>query len=807
MSTRATGGRQLAAFDCGWKPAALAVAIAAAGAAALPLAAAAQQSDARAERPIEEVVVTARRRDETLQEVPIAVTAFSGERLAELGAADLSYLKQSVPNVTIEAARSTNTTLTAFIRGVGQQDPVAGFEPGVGLYIDDVYLNRPQGALLDIYDVERIEVLRGPQGTLYGRNTIGGAIKYVTRRLGPEPEASLKVTGGSYRQFDVVGTFGLPVTDTFRVGGAFARLTRDGFGKNLVQQGVENYNKDVLGGRLSFEWDVSPDILLRVAGDWTEDESDPRNGHRLLPSQFPGSPEFPVLDNVFDTRANLDSPKSEVRNRGVSASLEWAIDERWTVRNILAWRDSETGQQIDFDSLPVSDMEAPYTTEDDQWSQELQVLFSDGRVDALLGFYYLDASAGNEFDVILGQTGDLIGLPGLNAYTFGKVDTETWSVFGDVTIGLADLIGVGNGDPDVLSLSLGGRYTSDKRSARILRQTMLGNSASFGGPNLVIATTSDFEGRSKFTEFTPRVSLAWRPVPAHNFYLSWSEGFKGGSFDPRGATTAAPDLDGDGVVSDDEILRFMRFEPETIETWEVGIKSSWWNGRVTTNIALFTSDYKDVQIPGSIGVDTTGDGIADTFAGVTTNAGKASLDGIEFEGTALLAMDTFTAGDAFSFTWGIGYLDADYDEFIIAVTDPATGETSLQDVSDERNIQNTPKWTASLTADYRVPLAVLGREGEVAFIHSLAYRGSVSQFEVSSPIDQGSYWLYDASVVWTSADGRIRAGIHGKNLTDKEYRVSGYDFLNIPSPLGLEGNVTGFYGNPRTISGTIEYRF
>ncbi|MDZ7824977.1 MAG: TonB-dependent receptor [Gammaproteobacteria bacterium] len=254
-------------------------------------------------------------------------------------------------------------------------------------------------------------------------------------------------------------------------------------------------------------------------------------------------------------------------------------------------------------------------------------------MDALLGAYYLDATAFNEFDVLLGLTGDLIGLPGLNAYTLGEVDTQSWAVFGDVTL---DLGRFGGDAFEDFELSLGGRYTSDEREARILRQTMLGKSASFGGPNTVIATTSDFEGAETFTEFTPRVSLAWQPTPEQNLYLSWSEGFKGGGFDPRGATTAAPDLDNDGTVSDGEVQNFMQFEPETISTWEIGAKSDWLDGRVTTRLALFTSEYTDVQIPGSIGVDSDNDGVADSFAGVTTNAGEASFDGIEFEGSALV---------------------------------------------------------------------------------------------------------------------------------------------------------------------------
>jgi len=248
----------------------------------LPAVPAVAQESEQSARAIEEVVVTARRRTETIQDVPVAITAFSGDELAAVGAQDITYLNQSTPNVTIERTRSTNHTLSAFIRGVGQQDPVAGFEPGVGIYLDDVYLNRPQGAVLEIYDVERVEVLRGPQGTLYGRNTIGGAVKYVTRRLAAEPEAKLEITAGSYDQLDVVGTFSLPLSDQLAVGASVAQFRRDGFGENRVQQGVENYDKDMQAARVSLEWTPSDAVFVRLSGDYTDDDSDPRNGHRLI---------------------------------------------------------------------------------------------------------------------------------------------------------------------------------------------------------------------------------------------------------------------------------------------------------------------------------------------------------------------------------------------------------------------------------------------------------------------------------------------------------------------------------------------
>ena len=234
--------------------------------------------------------MTAQRREESLLDVPLSVSAFDGDLLADLGVDDLTEVAKISPNVTLEVSRGTNSTLTAFIRGVGQQDPVAGFEAGVGVYIDDVYLNRPQSAVLDVYDVERIEVLRGPQGTLYGRNTIGGAVKYVTRGLSDELDLSARVALGSYSQADMIITASAPLSDTFRIGGALAHITRDGFGDNLTLSGVENYNKDLTSARLSAEWDVSPDFQIRLAGDYTEDRSDPKQGHRLIPGQFSGAP-------------------------------------------------------------------------------------------------------------------------------------------------------------------------------------------------------------------------------------------------------------------------------------------------------------------------------------------------------------------------------------------------------------------------------------------------------------------------------------------------------------------------------------
>ena len=346
-------------------------------------------------RVLEEVVTTARRREESLLEVPIAVTAYTGEDLARVGTQDIVALAQTTPNVTLEVSRGTNTTLSAFIRGVGQQDPVAGFEAGVGLYIDDVYLNRPQAAVLDIYDVEQIEVLRGPQGTLYGRNTIGGAIKYVTKRLSDQAEGSIRVSGGSYSQFDVVASGSVPLSDTFRIGGAVALLNRDGFGDNLNLRGVENYNKDVLGLRFSAEWNPTDNLFFRLTADYIEDDSDPRQGHRLTPGGFSGAP---ILDDVFDTRSGLNNPEQKVEAKGISLTAEWDYSDSITFKNILSYREDDSDSPIDFDSLPSVDLDVPVIYSNEQFSEEFQILFTQDRWSGVAGFYYLDANAFNAFD-------------------------------------------------------------------------------------------------------------------------------------------------------------------------------------------------------------------------------------------------------------------------------------------------------------------------------------------------------------------------------------------------------------------------
>ena len=309
------------------------------------------------------MVVTARRREESLKDVPVAVSAYSGETLARQGGADITVLQQTTPNITVQTARGSNSTLISYIRGIGQQDPLWGYEPGVGLYIDDVYVHRPQGAVLDVFDIERIEVLRGPQGTLYGRNTIGGAIKYVTKRLGGEAQGKVRGTYGSYNQTDLLVSGQTPVGGGLSVGGAYALYKRDGYGKNLTT-GAEHYNKDVQAIRLSAEYAPSEDLFFRLAYDKVQDDSNPRHGHRELPALVGG---YKVLD-TYDTQAGLGDDNS-VETEGVSLTGQWNATEYLSLKSITASRKGHTTTVIDFDGTPVNTLDIPATYDDRSFSQ------------------------------------------------------------------------------------------------------------------------------------------------------------------------------------------------------------------------------------------------------------------------------------------------------------------------------------------------------------------------------------------------------------------------------------------------------
>ncbi|MGE0533091.1 MAG: TonB-dependent receptor [Hyphomonadaceae bacterium] len=716
----------------------------------------------------DEIVVTARRREESLQDVPIAISVQTAEQLEQRGAENITVLQQTTPNATVQVARGSNSTLIAFIRGVGQQDPLWGFEPGVGLYVDDVYVARPQAAVLDIFDIERIEVLRGPQGTLYGRNTIGGAVRYVTREMSTDaPELRARFAYGSYNQMETVLSGSVPLGDTFVVGGALALYARDGYGENL-NTGAEHYDKDVDAYRLSAQWTPTDQLTVRFTADGVDDDSNPRHGYRLVDFPAAGA-DFAPPASVYDTRAG-SGDDNHVQTRGLSLHVDYEINDALTLRSITAHREGETLGTIDFDNTPAPVLDIPAFYADEQFSQEFQLLFDAGRLQGVAGLYYLDATAEGAFDTVL-------GLASLSILAQGSVDTESIAAFADVSFDITD----------ALAVSVGGRWTRDDKDAEVLRQTYSGiRSPFFGNSSAVLTfTNTDYAADARFEEFTPRVSVTWEPTDALTLYTSYGRGFKSGGFDMRGDASVTP-----GTVNG--------YDPEFVDTYEVGFHSSWFQGRANLSGAVFQSEYTDMQItrqePNVAGTNV---------ASFVDNAAAATIQGAELEGSLWVT-------EALSANFALGFIDGEFDEYRSNSVNPAfnpglpPGPANPQiipiDLSGSAAFQNTPDLTGSFSLTYRVPVA----SGELAFTPSVSYRGDSQMFEFANPVlDQQAYTLYNASLTWTSENDRIRLGLHGLNLGDEEYRVGGYNF-----PTDLFGrSVIGFYGPPRTVTGVVEFRF
>ncbi|HET9230074.1 MAG TPA: TonB-dependent receptor, partial [Vitreimonas sp.] len=649
------------------------------------------------------------------------------------------------------------------IRGISFIDFNNINEGSIAVYVDDVYQGFQGAGAGQLYDVERVEVLRGPQGTLYGRNTVGGAVRYVTAPMDPvEPHLRARFQAGSYNQTDVILSGSLPLSDTFVVGGALALYARDGYGENRFT-GAEHYNKDVDAFRISAEWTPTDALSVRFSADGVDDDSNPRHGYRL--ASFPaGGASYDVLDDIYDTRAG-SGDSNHVETRGQALHVDYEINDNLTLRSITARREGETNGTIDFDNTESPTLDIPAFYADEQLTQEFQLLFDYDRVQGVAGLYYLDGMAEGAFDTVLGFAGPL------TIFTQGRVDTESLAAFADVSIDLTES----------LALSVGGRWTRDEKTGQVYRQNFTGIRSPFFGnaaavPGLV---RTDYTNSAEFEEVTPRVSLTWEPSDELTLYTSYSQGFKSGGFDMRGDAVFTPDT-------------VNGYQPEYVDTYEVGFHSSFLNGRLNLSGAVFHSDYSDMQITRQ--EPTTLGGIAS----FVDNAASAEIDGAELEG-ALHFTDNLSANFA------VGYIDGQFNEYIsnTVVANPAPPPATIVvpiDLSGSAALQNTPDLTASLSFTYSMPLA----GGELAFTPSAAYRGDSQMFEFAAPLlDQQAYTLYNASVTWTSDSDRWRFGLHGQNLGDEEYRVGGYNF-----PGALFGNsIIGFYGPPQTWTASVEVRF
>jgi len=698
---------------------------------------------------LDQIVVTARKRNETLQDVPIAVSAFTTADLRTQNVLNLGDLQGKVPSLQVYAARGSNTTLTAYIRGIGQADPTWGFDPAVGIYLDDVYLARPQGAMLDVFDVERIEVLRGPQGTLYGKNTIGGAIKYISKPLPVKTEGSAEVTVGTHGEKDVKASLGSASADqVWRGRLAMASMHNDGFGKDLLS-GSRNGNKNTNAARLTLGFYPSNNFNAQLEFDGVRDNSNPRGAKMLAVNSF--YPTYQPLSSDFDTRSGMPQ-LNHTKLYGTSLTMNWIASEAWSLKSVTAVRGSSTDTNIDFDTLSpqLTDVNALYS--DHQFSQEFQANYdAGGSVHGVFGAYYFDGSAnGTIHNIFLGSPPySTLGYAQYGS-TGGSMGTKSYAGYGDFSWDFA---------PD-WSLDVGLRYTHETKDALIQNYGFA--NANFDTPVLTLA---NFSGSHASNNVSPKVSLDWSVNPNIKLYASYSEGFHSGGYNIRANCAAIPSS-------------CRPIDDEKVKSFELGSKMTFFDDRLMLNTALYRNVYSNIQL--SVFSSYTLPNGQPGFFGDFTNAGKGHIDGLEEEFAWMPSENTTLRGN-------LAWMHTKYTQFM----------SSGVNIADTQKFTNAPKFSGGLTLEHSIPL---GNGGSLSGRINYSYQTMVYPETTLSPrIAQPAYGLWNAGVIW-QIDQPWSLSLQGTNLANKSYRTTGYDIAAL-------GIVTGYYGNPRMVTLSARYTF
>ncbi|MGO9991887.1 MAG: TonB-dependent receptor [Steroidobacteraceae bacterium] len=752
---------------------------------------------------LQEVVVTARRFAEDLQSAPLAVTALSAATIQAQDVTNLQDLNSFVPNMKIAADRATSSTINVYIRGVGQSDPLWGFEPGVGVYIDDVYMARPQAALLDVIDVQDLEVLRGPQGTLYGKNTIAGAIKYVTRDIDGPATLTASVTGGNYGEHDEKLNFSTPVIDDHVYFGlALAELQHGGYGEVVAQQGSPPSpynslgdavsNKDVFSARanLTVKWGESS--KLKIIADDTLDNSNASGGQRL------NDYLAPQLSDPFDTRTDMPVNKDYSHRSGESATYTQNLTDQLSLKLVGAYVEGRSQQFIDFEELDENLFQVPGAYHDQQSSGEGQLTFNNDRVKAVGGVFYMDSTACGAYNASLGILAapppDGYGLY-LTSIVQGCVLTKSSAVYGDTAWKLTDR----------LNLDAGVRWNDDDKTAHVYQaqyasvapnqlqpnQNFFNPAAPPAGfflfPNAAAGILTDYTNSRSFVNVSPRLGLDFHWTEQVMTYVSYSKGFKSGGFDMRGNAAVYP-------------LTKNGYNSESANNYEAGIKSTLFDDTLLLNLTVFYDPYTNAQIGVQQFVVT--EGIPQNVTAVL-NAGKQINRGIELE-SVWRPVRPLTLG------LNVGYLDSYYEDFLVGCTALSPGCTPSSppvNVAAQNRPINAPAWTASGNATYTWDLS----SGSLLARVGYDWRSFTKVANTTASVtDQPAYGLLNAGLAFTTTSKAWRFSIDGKNLTNRYYRVAGYDFGNPPiSAANALGGISqiGFYGPPRTYSGTVSYHF
>ncbi|WP_162299988.1 TonB-dependent receptor [Kineobactrum sediminis] len=585
---------------------------------------------------LEEVIVTAQKREQSLQDVGITVSALTGETIEKLGLYDSNDLSNSIPNLNIESPAGEGGVSVVFIRGVGLNDFATNNSGPVGFYIDEVYAGSSNSQSAALFDIDRIEVLKGPQGTLYGRNTTGGAISLVSRKPGVETEGYVRGSYGNYStgndEYRIEGAVGGSLGDTVQARVAGVTYHSDGYMKNLVDNSY--VEKERWAARAQLNWTPTDrlNVLFNVHGSDNDSDADLYNSS--------------ADENFYEGLSDI-SPVLQVEQAGASVKLDYTLTDSIELVSITAYDELDKLHQEDADMLPAPIIHPEYGVEADMFSQELRLSGGSEGAVWIAGLYYFEENLDQDQGVDL--TG--AGLPVPYRYD-NTQELSTWALFGQYEYDLSP----------TLTLTAGLRYTQLD-----VDFTSAGTGTFFLDSTVPGGMTDSYRFADDLSEdnVSGKLALNWRPVDDVLVYTSLSRGFKGGGYN------------GNFHINVDAIGSY---DNEELTAWELGTKTRLADGRLQLNAALFYYDYNDAQIFNNAPIPGVG------LPSNTIRNADASMQGLDLD-------LRWTPVDGLYLQLGLGYVDATYDEDIV---DPVTGPLPIDGLA----VQNTPELSAFALASY-----------------------------------------------------------------------------------------------------------
>ncbi|MAA55154.1 MAG: hypothetical protein CMK43_08330 [Porticoccaceae bacterium] len=701
---------------------------------------------------LEEITVVARKIQESLQRVPVAVTVLDGNELTEGKIFHLNELAGRVPSLTIQSHSATESEI--FIRGIGSVRLIgATGDASVGTFLDEVYLSRRGAATPPLFDLERIEALRGPQGTVFGKNVVGGALSLISAKPRFETEGSVYAGFGNYGSIESGGFFTGKVRDDIAARFAIHQNKRDGYVENIVY-GEEMEDLDSVAARLSLTWNVNETTAFDLILDGSTESSNGQSRHGVDDPTIPGALTAPYLRSQ-DPRTN-ESPYDQWADKdtyGITARLEKDLGSM-TLTYLSAFRSGDADirwAQLGSTSPPaLTDSVLTIPEKSEAFTQEVRLASrQDQRFRWLAGLYYLH----DDTDIRIRNTA-ASGIPG-GPLTLADALSGDWqthqlgvsknsAVFADASYDLSD----------DLTVSIGGRYTKDEKELDSdVRVLSVGRPGDFL-PVAPMSANFSIGVSDSWTEFTPKASLEWRFGESQMAYISAAKGFKGGGWQGVAANAA---------------LATVVYEPETAWTNEIGVKTELFDSRLRLNAAAFYTDFKNLQVELLDDVN---------LVLILENASDAKIEGLEIEMEAKLSssLTLFASGS---------FLDSEYENYDSAF--------SAADLSGNR-LQRTPKEQFTVGLDLRHPM---GDNMELMANLHYSHQGQI-YYAPQNTNYEDSYGYLDMRIGIASADGKWSLVAHGKNITDELYRVSIIDFA---------GDEWSSYAAPRTYGLTLTRNF